>query len=43
MKRIKKRNPMVALAFAGEINLQTRVIRDKTKYYRKEKFKCDYQ
>lgn len=33
----KPRNPMIVAAFKKEINLQTQVVKDKTKYTRKQK------
>jgi hypothetical protein len=42
MERIKKRNHMIVQAFKNEIDLKTKVERDRTKYNRKEKHKKDY-
>lgn len=39
IKKHKNRNPIIASAFKGEINLCTKVYKDKTKYTRKKKHK----
>ena len=36
---LKPRNPMIVAAFKKEINLQTKVTKDKTRYSRKQKHK----
>lgn len=42
MERIKKRNHMIVQAFKNEIDLKTKVERDRTKYSRKTKHKKEY-
>ena len=42
LKEHKPRNPMIIAAFKKEINLQTKVVKDKKKYSRKQKHKEDY-
>lgn len=39
----KPRDLTILAAFKGEINLQTQVVPDKTKYKRKSKHKPDYE